>query len=87
MTDSFKTHSRGLTSPPENAAVILPNDMADLAVVPRALFVGQTGDVAVRMLGGASVTLANVPAGTLLPIRVDRVLSTGTTAGDILGFW
>ncbi|HYN45420.1 MAG TPA: hypothetical protein VES64_01880 [Allosphingosinicella sp.] len=87
MTDPFKTHSRGLTSPPENAVVILPADQSELAVVTRALFVGEGGDVAVRMSGGGVVTLANVPAGTLLPIRVDRVYATGTTAGSILGLW
>lgn len=87
MTDTFKTHSRGLTSPPEHAAAILPNDALDLAVVPRALYVGVAGNVAVRMAGGGTVTLASVPAGTLLPIRVSRILATGTTAGGILGFW
>ena len=87
MTDTFKTHSRGLTSPPEHAIAIVPSDAGTLANVTRALFVGVAGSVAVRMSGGGSVTLANVPAGTLLPIRVDRVLATGTTAGGILGFW
>lgn len=87
MTDTFKTHSRGLTSPPEHAIAIAPSDAGDLAAVTRALYVGAAGNVAVRMAGGGSVTLANVPAGTLLPIRVDRVLATGTTAGGILGFW
>lgn len=87
MTDTFKMHSRGLTSPPEHAVAILPDDTGDLAITTRALFVGLAGDVTVRMAGGGVVTLANVPAGTLLPIRVDRVLATGTTAGAILGLW
>jgi hypothetical protein len=39
------------------------------------------------MLDGSVVTIANVPNGTMLPLRVDRVLATGTTAGAILGFW
>ena len=85
--DTFKKHTRSLTSPPEHATAILPQDGADLAVVTRALFVGIGGDVAVRMLDGSQVTLANVPAGTMLPLRVDRVLATGTSAGAILGFW
>ena len=85
--DTFKKHTRSLTSPPEHAAAILPQDGADLAVVTRALFVGIGGDVTVRMLDGSQVTLANVQAGTMLPIRVDRVLATGTSAGAILGFW
>jgi hypothetical protein len=39
------------------------------------------------MLDGTTVTLANVPNGTLMPLRVSRVLATGTTASAILGFW
>jgi hypothetical protein len=87
MTDSFKHHSRSLTSPPEHALAIQPDDAAVLPQVPRALWVGSGGDLAVRMAGGETVILAGVPAGTLLPVRVARVLASGTTAGDILGFW
>lgn len=87
MTDTFKGYSRGLTSPPENAAALRPSDTVDLGVVTRALFVGEAGTLVVRMAGGGVVTLANVPAGTMLPIRVDRVFATGTTAASILGLW
>jgi hypothetical protein len=87
MTDSFKHYSRSLTSPPEHALAIQPDDAAVLPQVPRALWVGSGGDLAVRMAGGETVILAGVPAGTLLPVRVARVLASGTTAGDILGFW
>ncbi len=87
MTDTFKSHTRGLTSPPEHAVAIVPSNTQDLAVVTRALFVGQAGDLAVLMIGGESVTLANVPAGTLLPLRVARVLATGTTATALIGLW
>jgi hypothetical protein len=87
MTDIFKRHSRSLTSPPEHALAIEPDDAAVLPQVPRALYVGTGGDLAVRMVGGETVTLVGVPAGTLLPLRVVRVLASGTSAGDILGFW
>lgn len=87
MTDTFKNHTRGLTSPPEHAVAVVTSDTNDLVAVTRAIYVGGGGDLRVRMAGGGIVTLANVSAGTLLPIRVDRVLATGTTAGAILGFW
>lgn len=87
MLDTFKNHSRSLTSPPEHAIVVLPDDQQALAVVTRALFIGTGGDVAVRMFGGETVTLANVPSGTLLPLRVDYVFATGTTADNLIGFW
>jgi 3-hydroxyisobutyrate dehydrogenase-like beta-hydroxyacid dehydrogenase len=43
--------------------------------------------MALRLLGGGQVVLANVPAGTLLPIRAARVLASGTTAAHVVGFW
>ena len=85
MTDIFANHSRSLTSPPEHAIAIEPA-ARDLAYVTRAIYVGTGGDVVVRMLGGGIVTLGNVPSGTLLPLRVDRVLPASTATG-ILGLW
>jgi hypothetical protein len=87
MTDTFKQHGRSLTSPPEDAAEIVPSDAAVLACVTRALYVGGGGDLRVRMLGGAVVTLANVPTGALVPIRVTRLFATGTSASGVVGFW
>ena len=43
MTDTFHRHSRSLTSPPEQAAAILPADGADLGCVTRAVYVGGGG--------------------------------------------
>lgn len=87
MTDTFKSFARSLTSPPEHAAEVAPSDVATLPHVTRALYVGGGGDVALRMQGGAAVTLRGLQAGSLLPIRVDMVKSTGTTATGLIGFW
>jgi len=48
------------------------------------IYVGTAGNVAVRTSGGQTVTFANVPAGSTLPVMVTRVFSTGTTAGNIV---
>jgi hypothetical protein len=85
MADSFAKHTRSLTSPPEHATAVTPADQ-DLAQVTRALYVGVGGDLAVRMQDGGSVTFLGVPAGTLIPLRVSRVLPA-TTAGAIVGLW
>lgn len=54
----------------------------------RALYVGGTGDVAVKMAGdGGTVTFSTVPAGTVLHIRVTQILSTGTSATTIVALW
>ena len=53
----------------------------------RALYVGGAGDLAVRMADGTRARLRRVPAGTLLPVRVARVLATGTSATRVVGLW
>ncbi|MFQ5622229.1 MAG: hypothetical protein ACE5FS_02415 [Paracoccaceae bacterium] len=87
MTDTFKTQSQNLTAPPQNAVAITPNDAGSLSYVTRALFIGATGDVAVRLQGGQTVTFSNMQGGALYAMRVDQVLATGTTATGIVGLW
>lgn len=55
------------------------------ANVATALYIGVTGDVAVVTQDRTtSVVFKAVPVG-ILPVRVSKVLSTGTTATDIVG--
>ncbi len=52
---------------------------------PQAIFVGTGGDIALRLIGNSTtVTYKNIPDGTFLPVLADQVLSTGTTASDIV---
>jgi hypothetical protein len=63
---------------------------SDATVLPatRGLYVGGAGDVAVSMAADdSSVTFSSVPAGTILPVRVKKVLSTGTTATLVVALW
>ncbi len=85
--DKFSDYPTSLTAPARDAAPVSPDDAADLAVLPRALFVGQAGDVSARLAGGQSVVFRNVQAGSVLPVRAARVNATGTTAADILALW
>jgi hypothetical protein len=86
MIDLYKTHSRSLTSPPEHAAEIMPDDDAALAYATRAIFLGGEGDLRLRMIGGGEITLAGVSAGALLSLRASHVLATGTTASALVGY-
>jgi hypothetical protein len=45
----------------------------------RALWVGAAGNVAVRTSLNEDVTFVGVAAGSVLPVRIRRVLSSGTT--------
>lgn len=84
MTDRYANHASSPVAPAAGATDIVPNDTADLGETTRAVYVGIGGHLVVQMLWGQTVTFANVPAGSLLPIRVNRVLTT-STAGAIVG--
>ena len=86
MPDIYDDRSSGLESPGYNAAPITPDDGADLPIASRAVYVGTSGDLAVTMVGGATVTFKGVPVG-VLPLRVARVRATGTTAADLVAVW
>jgi len=86
MTDVFQYHSSGLESPATRHFAVTPADGSDLANIPRALFIGGAGDIAIRDGAGTDVTYT-VPAGTTLLIRAVRVLATGTTATGIVGWY
>lgn len=73
----------GATNPIEQATgaiVITPDDNTDLALAPATLYVGGAGNLSVIMKSNQTVLFSNIPAGTFLPIQVDRVKATGTTA-------
>lgn len=66
---------------------VTPNDSTVLSVTS-AVWVGGAGNLAVVFEdGGSAVTLTGVPAGTLLPIRVTKVMSTNTTATSITALY
>lgn len=62
---------------------ITPSDTVDQAY--SAIYVGGAGDVVVTMeAGGTVVTFKAPPVGTILPIRVKRVMAA-TTATLLIG--
>lgn len=70
------------------AVAVTPHDTTLLPTgVTRALYIGVTGDVTVLMAdGGTAVLFKAVPVG-VLPVRVQRVNSTGTTATNIVALY
>jgi hypothetical protein len=87
MTDKFQSLQAGGDAPAEGGFTVTKSDVTVFAQPTRALWVGGAGDVAARMLDQTTVTFVGVPAGTLLPVRVDKVLSTGTSATSIVGIY
>lgn len=77
-----------LTQPARSGTALVKDDSNDLAQPTRAIFVGTGGDVAVVLSDdptASPVTFKNVANGSLLPIAVKRLMSTGTGASNIIG--
>lgn len=71
------------TAPGQRAAAVTPHDTNLLAFETVGVYVGGAGNLAVTMAGDATdtpVIFTAVPVGTWLPIAVDRVRATSTTA-------
>jgi hypothetical protein len=76
------------TNPARGAIAVTPSDVTLLVSDVKALYVGGAGDIAVNMRGSTTtVTFSGCSAGQLLPVQVDRVLATGTTATNIVALY
>lgn len=69
-----------------------PVTKSDATVLPvtRALYIGGAGDVAVKFEddpSGTAVTLSGAAAGSIIPVRVVKVMSTNTTATNIVALY
>ena len=64
---------------------IVPDDVVDLPNATRALVLASGGDVSVILRNGDAITLPGLTAGVVYPVRVSRVLVTGTTATCLKG--
>ena len=73
--------------PARKAAAVTKSDAT--IVNCRGLYVGGAGDVAVLMADDPStaVTFSSVPAGTLLPIACKKIMSTNTTATNMVALF
>jgi hypothetical protein len=88
MADTFSAFTGGLDAPATKGFAITPDDDTDVPSVTRGLYVGGAGTVVVVLAGDSgAVTFVGATAGSVLPIRVKRVLSTGTTATSLVGLY
>lgn len=51
------------------------------------IYVGGAGNVAVKTVGGQSVTFTAPPVGTTIWVKGTHVLSTGTTATNLVALY
>lgn len=82
-------HGSTIVQFPGHAKPITADDAVELGT-GMALYIGQGGDVTVVPAdsgAGTPVTFPAVPAGSMLPVRVLKVMGTDTTAGGFVGVW
>ena len=85
IPDSFSSFDTGLTGPICGGFDITPDDANDLASITRALMVTGSGDLGVVLKDGDTLVLPGLTPGVIYPLRIVRVLATGTTATGIKG--
>lgn len=66
-----------------DAAAVTASDTADNIFA--GLYIGAAGDVTVVTAAGNTVLFKAVPVGTIIPINVIKVKSTGTASTSITG--
>jgi hypothetical protein len=88
MSDSdFSGRAMSQDAPAIRLVPVVPDDAADLpGGLSRALYVGAAGVVVVTDTVGNTVPLTSA-AAQYHPIRVRRVLATGTTAAGIVALY
>lgn len=90
MASNFVTTTNRLSDPAFNAYTVTPAN-ADLTYGFRALYVGTGGNVVIvtrgdNTVGPQTITFANVPGGTILPVMGTQV-TTATTASNIVALY
>lgn len=73
------------TCPAHGAVAITPSDATEFPPT-RSIYVGVSGNIAVTMVDGQTVTFLSVPIG-IIALQVIKVLATGTTATDMIALY
>lgn len=84
--DAYRSSNDTLNTGARAPFAITPNDGTEIAIIPKAIYIGTTGNLTLRGIDGAAdVVFKNVPAGMILDVRPQFIRATGTTAADIVG--
>ena len=79
-----KSHFSGSAA---SAAAVTPSDGTTITQT-LGLYVANGGNVTVDMVNvGTNIEFVGVPNGAILPIQVNKVYATGTTATGIVALW
>ncbi|HZV57961.1 MAG TPA: hypothetical protein VFF89_09820 [Sphingobium sp.] len=86
MSDRFENLIDTPSQPARLAFAITPHATDAIDPLPKAIFVGTSGDLVGRPAdSSADVTFRNLQAGQILDVRLSHIRAAGTTAADIIG--
>lgn len=89
MADASKwTSDNNILAPALHGAAITKHDTDNIATgLTRAVYVGGAGAMTVVWMDNTTTTITGIAAGTILPIRIKRVNSTGTDATNMVALY
>jgi hypothetical protein len=83
---SERVAKSGIIDPSGDPFAAVLSDTVDFDRIAKALYVGAGGNITLLAEDSdTAVTFSAVPSGYILPVRVRRILVTGTTASNIIG--
>ena len=74
------------SDPAQGAEAITPHD-TNVIGITRGIYIGGAGDVALYSLDGNLVTFVGCLAGSVLPVVTKRVMSTNTSATNLIALY
>jgi hypothetical protein len=84
--DTFEPALDSLIAPARNAFSVTPHDTAALASLPKAIYIGTSGNITLRAIDSTQdVVFFNVPSGSIIDVRAKFIRATGTTAANMIG--
>lgn len=88
MTDPFGGRkSADMLTPFTRSAIITPDDKTPLAILPRAIYVGSSSNITMKLAEDETAVLFTaVPIGVLW-VRPKLIMATGTGAGPFVALW
>jgi len=84
MTDRFAGYAGSLDDPASLCRNIEPSDSVPLPEVTRAIYIGAAGSLRRVDASGNTSLFEGLVGGTILPVRIQQVLSTGTTGTGLV---
>ena len=85
--DDGRYRGEYLDKPAAGAIAVTPHDSTNLTNPTRGIYVGGDGNLTVVMVDGGVVLFTAAKAGSVLPIRVNRVNATGTSATGLVALY